>query len=73
MTFYRWIKKFRGQGSAFGDLAADLAGDGCFPRRCVSLSAALGHLAYPHEASLAARAALRDAWARYEDENQVRR
>jgi uncharacterized protein YozE (UPF0346 family) len=71
MSFYAWLKRFRDDQNAIGDLARDAIADRCFPGPTKGpdrLDRYELHLTERHDASSAAIDVLHGAWAAYERE-----
>jgi uncharacterized protein YozE (UPF0346 family) len=69
VSFRAWLRQFRREESAIGDLARDALADQEWPRGPGSLNKYLGHLE-DVGACDAAIDTLHEAWARYERERE---
>jgi len=68
-SFRAWLRQFRRDGTAIGDLARDVLADPDWPRGPGSLARHEAHLE-DAGACDGAVSALREAWARYEQERR---
>ncbi len=68
VTFRVWLKQFRREENAIGDLARDVARDRCWPPAITNdrLERYEEHLSDVHYAKTAAVETLRKAWQAYE-------
>lgn len=69
LSFRTWLRQFRRDETALGDLARDVLADPDWPRGPGSLARYEAHLE-DAGACNAAVSALREAWARYEQERR---
>ena len=75
MTLRDWLRQFRADENALGDLARDVAADRCFPGPVKGgdhRERYEDHLVGVHDATPAAIEALHKAWAAYQSEREPR-